>query len=602
MGVTPTVSNSAAATKYGVTEPISMNKPAAEDLALTGRLIDYLKDTGFFETEEEGRRREDVLGRLNTVITQFVREVARKKGLPAELVRSTTGKIFTFGSFRLGVHGRGADIDTLCVAPQHVTREDFFSALPELLTRYTPPIFTNITLVPDAYVPVMNLEAEGICIDLVFARVPGETSIGNSFDLLSNRMLGSLDDKCVLSVNGSRTTDEVLRLVPNVETFHTALRAVKLWAKRRALYGNSYGYLNGVACAILTARICQLYPNAAAATILSRFFAIYMAWKWPGPVYLKQIEEPGGLGMKVWNPRVNPADRHHRMPIITPAYPSMCSTHNVSASTMQIMMAELVRGNELCKKMYQNHSSSAAEEETKARGGAWEELFAKSDFFARHRHFFQVIAVAKGEAEHRAWSGYVESKVRHLTLCLERDAAQDIDCAPFYPEAFEQNYDGEDTEGLLLLHFHLQQQHGQSDAPRSALAKPPTDPEADAEGADKQAAERKKLYSTAFYIGLTIKTDPTQPRAPRKLLLDKPVNDFKTYVLGWEKFQPALMSLIVRDVKRDNLPDYVFPPGGPQRPAPALRRAASSGSSTASPGRLALQGGTKKRSSEALEK
>lgn len=31
---------------------------------------------------------------------------------------------------------------------------------------------------------------------------------------------------------GSRVTDEILRLVPNVQVFRDALRCIKLWAQR----------------------------------------------------------------------------------------------------------------------------------------------------------------------------------------------------------------------------------------------------------------------------------------------------------------------------------------------------------------------------------
>jgi len=96
---------------------------------------------------------------------------------------------------------------------------------------------------------------------------------------------------------GSRVIDEILRLVPNVQVFRDALRCIKLWAQStcqhylilpgsnselwylgRAIYSNVNGFLGGVAWALLVARICQLYPNAIAGAIVSRFFIIMYQW------------------------------------------------------------------------------------------------------------------------------------------------------------------------------------------------------------------------------------------------------------------------------------------------------------------------------------
>ncbi|MEQ2202668.1 hypothetical protein XENOCAPTIV_011668 [Xenoophorus captivus] len=62
--------------------------------------------------------------------------------------------------------------------------------------------------------------------------------------------------------------------------------------------------------------------------------------EWPNPVLLKQPED-SNLNLPVWDPRVNPSDRYHLMPIITPAYPQQNSTYNVSTSTRTIMTEEI---------------------------------------------------------------------------------------------------------------------------------------------------------------------------------------------------------------------------------------------------------------------
>jgi poly(A) polymerase Pap1 len=108
------------------------------------------------------------------------------------------------------------------------------------------------------------------------------------------------------------------------------------------------GFLGGINWAILVGRICQLYPNALPSMLISRFFRVYSKWKWPNPVLLCHIEE-GSLGLPVWDPRRNFRDRGHHMPIITPAYPCMNSSYNVSVSTRHVMVQEFTRAFEICQ-------------------------------------------------------------------------------------------------------------------------------------------------------------------------------------------------------------------------------------------------------------
>ena len=82
------------------------------------------------------------------------------------------------------------------------------------------------------------------------------------------------DDACMKSLLGTMIGHSLLKAVPNANTFQTVLRVVKAWAKRRCIYGKVYGYLGGLAWAVLTARVCQLYPSALPAMVLRNFFKV----------------------------------------------------------------------------------------------------------------------------------------------------------------------------------------------------------------------------------------------------------------------------------------------------------------------------------------
>ncbi|GJE84860.1 poly-A polymerase [Phanerochaete sordida] len=525
-----------APTYLGVTPPISANESNEREKAVTISLMEELRRQGTFESEEESRTREIVLGRLAALIKKFVHKISLQRGLSEAAADAAGGKIFTFGSYRLGVHGPGTDIDTLCVVPKHVSREDFFEVLEPML-KETDGV-TEVSGVPEAYVPVIGCKISGIPIDLTMARL-ALSSIPDDLTLQDDNLLRNLDERCIRSLNGSRVTDEILRLVPNVEVFRDALRCIKLWAQRKAIYSNVNGFLGGVAWAMLVARICQLYPNAVAGAIVSRFFIIMYQWSWPQPVLLKQIED-GPLPVRVWNPKLYPADRSHRMPIITPAYPSMCATHNVSQSTQMIMTQEFKKGSEIVEKVIVGTAQ-------------WSELFGKHDFFHKYRYYLQVIASTGDPDLHIKWAGTVESRIRQLVMKLEY--VDSLTLAHPFVKGFEQITHCMNDEEVRAA--------AQGDI-SDAMAKRKKEEIEGKEGASV-------VYSTTFYIGLAIEPKQAGAVGPRRLDISYPTTEFTKQVKMWEKFDESLMGIIVRHIKSAALPDYVFDEGERQ-PRSALKR------------------------------
>lgn len=408
--------------KYpGITSPISLEGPKPVDQKLTAKLIETMRPFGVFESDEDLAHRIEVLHKVNELVKEWIKDVSRRKNnIPENRIDSFGGKVCTFGSYRLGVHTKGADIDTLCVAPRHVDRSDFFTSFVELLKEQEE--VKDLRTVEEAYVPVIKMIFDGIELDMLFARLALPT-VPEDIDLRDENLLKNLDQKCVRSLNGCRVTDEILHLVPNVENFRMTLRAIKLWAKRRGIYSNSLGFLGGVSWAMLVARVCQLYPNADPSTLTQKFFMVYSKWEWPQPVLLKQLQSENKLNFTVWDPRINPPDRFHLMPIITPAYPCQNSTFNVTQSTRQIMMDEFKEGLETTSEIFKQ-----------GEDGDWSKLFEPSNFFQKYRHYIVLTCVAEQETSYLEWQGYIESKIRLLVGNLERNPF--IKLAHVTPESF----------------------------------------------------------------------------------------------------------------------------------------------------------------------
>ncbi|EOY26945.1 Nucleic acid binding protein, putative isoform 2 [Theobroma cacao] len=405
--------------QYGVTKPISMAGPTEADIQRSRELEKFLVEAGLYDSEEETAKREEVLGRIQDIVTDWVKQLTRLRGYTGQMVEDAKAVILTFGSYRLGVHGPGSDVDTLCVGPSYVNREeDFFFVLHNILAEREE--VTELQPVPDAHVPVMKFKFDGISIDLLYASI-SLLVVPQDLDISDVSVLYNVDEPTVRSLNGCRVADQILKLVPNAEHFRTTLRCLKFWAKRRGVYSNVTGFLGGVNWALLVARVCQLYPNAVPIMLVSRFFRVFTQWRWPNPVMLCAIEEDE-LGFSVWDPRKNPRDRTHLMPIITPAYPCMNSSYNVSASTLRVMTEQLKYGNNICEEIQLNRVK-------------WSALFEPYLFFESYKNYLQVDVVAADANDLRAWKGWVESRLRQLTLMIERVTYGKLQCHP-YPHEY----------------------------------------------------------------------------------------------------------------------------------------------------------------------
>lgn len=214
----------------------------------------------------------------------------------------------------------------------------------------------------------------------------------------------------------------------------------------------------------------------------------------PSSILVSSIGAGGPLSRKAWNPRINPKDRQHLMPIITPAYPSMNSTYNVSESTKKILLKEFKRGLDITYDI-----------ESGKNNKTWEDLIEPFPFWEKYKYYLRIDCKAKTEEDHRRWVGFVESRIRFIILKLEN------------------------TFGVKYVHPH----------PDSL-----------------KFDDENWPFCSAFFLGLRFDIKLTKERGA-KVDLTPAVIDFRKAINEWPSKTEG-MEINVNSINREQLPDFVF--------------------------------------------
>ena len=424
--------------KNSESNPLSEKGPATADEVLNARMVEELRKNGAYEEECKDKIRESALLFVEGLVSQWVVAQSQKAGHPLDPREAC--RIVPFGSYCLGVHSSDSDIDVLCIVPKHIERHDFFAEIPPLLEGQSN--ITDLTAVPDAFVPVIKFECDKVDFDLSVAHMP-YASIPEDLSVLGDEHLKDLQDpKDVTCLNGPRVTLEILRRVPHVENFRTFLRCIKLWARRRGIYSNIVGFPGGVAWAIMGAKVAQFYPNMNPSMLLERFFFIYKNWNFDNAVIIAPLEEcraPSGAAyMPSWSRGAAPRP----ISVITPTYPPANATFNGSYSTMVAMKKEIESAHALMQAIGKGRAT-------------FSQLFEHVDFLRMYSNYVQVEATASEEGI-KPWCGYLESQLRKLVEKLENDEMAGLEVAQPCVKTFGPiNMAGEGSSTMFKVHLYV---------------------------------------------------------------------------------------------------------------------------------------------------
>ena len=120
---------------YGPSIFIPVSEPSSVQEDRYKALLMVLQHYQCYDDSAGMELRERIISELDTLVKQWTRSEGLHKNMPWTQVEQVGGKVVSYGSYKLGVVDKESDLDLLCVVPKHVTREDFFNNLFDLLRK-----------------------------------------------------------------------------------------------------------------------------------------------------------------------------------------------------------------------------------------------------------------------------------------------------------------------------------------------------------------------------------------------------------------------------------------------------------------------------------
>lgn len=201
------------------------------------------------------------------------------------------------------------------------------------------------------------------------------------------------------------------------------------------------------------------------------------------------------------------------MPIITPAYPSMCATFNITHSSKAVIQKELEHFGQVVDQIMTGKLP-------------WKSLFVKHTFFTQDYKFYILVNAASTTKENaKVWGGFIESKIRLLVQNLERHAS--IQLARPFNKGYERKHKCKSNleEWNEILDGSLQYVVKDDDSADEVKTEVKTEPtssvgikeEAGTNGVESRTDTEdtnasRAIYTSTHYIGLELREGESTSR------------------------------------------------------------------------------------------